>query len=66
MVETMLTNDELKRIHNLEFITDIETNGEVTKKIGFSNGKFVILETRDSQSTLMSIPIGNSLYELFK
>ena len=67
MVEELaLTDIELKEIHNLEFIADAEDKDGKKRKIGFSRGKFVIMNVEGSKSKEVTIEIGPSFYETLK
>ncbi|MEK6936877.1 MAG: hypothetical protein AABW58_02290 [Nanoarchaeota archaeon] len=65
MVETALNDDELKRIHGLEYLTEVSCS-EGPRKIGFGRGKFVILDVSGSRSDDIRITIGDSFYETLR
>ena len=61
-----LNDSELKRMYNLEFITKIEQNEFRERKLGFSKGRFVVMEVHGYRCEHTETFIGDSFYEILK
>ncbi len=61
-----LSDSEVKLLQNLEFLTTVETKERIRKQVGFSKGRFVVLKVQAYRCDATEIPIGDSLYDLFK
>jgi hypothetical protein len=64
--EGEISDSEIKLLYGLEFLTTIERKGLARKQVGFAKGKFAVLKVHAYRCDITEIPIGNSLYDLFK
>ena len=61
-----ISDSEIKLLYGLEYLTTVERKGLARKQVGFANGRFVVLKVNVYRCDLSEIPIGDSLYDLFK